>query len=202
MILFIGFFFYLLNYFLYKNELIYCTLNPYESGGVFWREATKLILFSVITFQIFTFVVISNKTNMLIFLLLVPLLGIDYYFYKGLKDLFTANCRNIPINEPEETFLDNFSRNVLKNRKKYLEDWGELRIDNTEDNLPITEMGLHDKQPKFDTNSYYRDPATLETYNELLLPAKFFKSIKFILTYDQNNVYEMKLDNENSYSFF
>ncbi|KAL6122192.1 early-responsive to dehydration stress protein [Nucleospora cyclopteri] len=191
----LGFCFYFFSYFVYKNELIYTSCNPYESGGVFWIEMTVFLVMGVIAFQLATFAtMISMKyTNVLYYV--IPLFIIDLYFYQAIGTLFHKNCTNYPLNEPEEEFLDEFASRFIVERKKMLKEWDEKMEAVDEDKIPVSELGIHDRNLVTNT-SYYKDPSMVVNISEIKLPYNFYLCIHFLRTFDYKNVFGFNKDVE------
>lgn len=186
--LILGWLYYIINYFVYKSELIYSQRNSYESGGTFWIETSMFIVLGVISFQISTVANLFSEGINNITLIILPLLIIDYYFYYALKSLFNRNVNNYPLNEPEEQFLDEFSNKFIVERKKMLENWEETEEHDDEDLFPITELGLHDRNIITNT-SHYKDPSTALNISHIMLPKNFYICIHYLKTFDFKNVF-------------
>lgn len=186
--LFLGFIYYYLNYFVYKNELVYSQRNAYESGGVFWSETSMFLILGVLAFQLSTIASLFAENYKYVLYFTFPLLVLDFYFYDALRVLFDKNIKCYPINEPEEEFLDEFSKIFLEERREMLETWDDKETTEDEDKFPITELGLHDRNIVTNT-SYYKDPSTVVNISHILLPSNFYIIVHFLRTFDYKNVF-------------
>ncbi len=200
LIIIVGLFYFFFSYFVYKNDLLYACKNPYESGGIFWSETTEFIILSVCFFQLATFisVIVKFQANYIVFVIM-PLLVIDFYFYKGLKELFRRNCLSRPINESEENFLDKFTKKVIAHRKEFLKEWNittQPFEEKDEDTMPISEIGIKDKSVGGD-HSYYKDPSMFMSSSKLKLPKHFYVCLYYLRTFDRNNVIGFNIGDDN-----
>lgn len=193
--LFLGFLYYYINYYAYKNELVYSQVNQYESGGIFWSETSMFIVLGVLAFQLSTIATLFAERYKNVLYFTIPLFILDFYFYTALKTLFDKNIKNYPINEPEEEFLDEFSKLFLEERKELLENWDENEQAEDEDKFPIVELGIHDRNIVSNT-SYYKDPSTVVNISHILLPSNFYVSIHFLRTFDYKNVFGFNYEAE------
>lgn len=189
----LGFFYYYINYFVYKNELVYSQRNSYESGGIFWTETSLFLMLGVVAFQLSTVAALFAENYGNLILITVPLVILDIYFYDALRSLFNKNVKNYPLNEPEEEFLDEFSTKFIEERRAMLENWEEEEDAEDEDLFPITELGLHDRNIVTNT-SHYKDPSTAIHISHIMLPSKFYRGVHFLRTFDFKNVYGFNLD--------
>lgn len=183
--------FYVFSYIIYRNELLYASRNDYESGGLHWKSCVRFILYALLTFQITMAVFIFSADIQSVFYLFIPLIFLTYITMEGMNMAFESSCENFPMNAPEEKFLDNFSRKTLEERHQLLSEWKEIGEEEDEDVLPITEIGFDSEKVELG-NSYYRDPAFVETSAEIILPHNFYKTVYFMMHWDKNNVMGLK----------
>ncbi|ORD94700.1 CSCL2 [Enterospora canceri] len=191
----LGFVYYYINYFVYKNELVYSQRNSFESGGIFWTETSMFLILGVLAFQLATIAILFAEKHKHIIYFTVPLIIMDFYFYDALKLLFDKNVKNYPLNEPEEHFLDEFSTKFVAERRDMLENWDEAEKAEDEDRFPITELGLHDRNIVTNT-SYYKDPSTVVNISHIMMPHNFYICLHFLRTFDYKNVFGFNVNRE------
>lgn len=189
-IIFVGLFFYILTYFVYKNDLLYATKNEYESGGIYWIYSVKIILYSVIIFQTMVFIKAYILNLKPIGFLIFPLYFLDYLYIKGVKEMFERNCNNVPINVHESQYIDAFTAHALKERINLLEAWNDKEDtdDDDRDSLIILELSNTIIDPK----DHYQDPSLAPERSELIFPERFFTVIDYIKKNDVDNIFLMK----------
>lgn len=187
----ISWIFYVINYLVYKNELLFATRNDFESGGAYWKPTVKFIFYSVITFQVVTGIFTYSKGFEMIFYGFLPLIFITFVFSEGLNIIFERSCENFPMNAPEEKFLDKFAKKTLEERFKILSQWKEIAIETDEDNLSITELGFKDEKADL-SESLYKDPSLLTSIGNIILPENFYRISHFLKSFDQKNLIGLK----------
>lgn len=187
----VAFVFYMFTYIVYKNELLYASRNAYESGGEYWKPCVKFIMFSLISFQIITAILAYSMNFFYVSCSFLPLIFFTAVCSISINDVFENSSENLPINAPEEKFLDNLSKKTLEERRRVLSEWKELGEETDEDLLQISELGFEDRSSKL-TESYYKDPSTLESIGNIILPQHFFKTVHFLKSFDKNNVFGLK----------
>jgi len=186
-----AFLFYWFSYLVYKNELVLATRNDYESGGTYWKPSVRFIMFSLIVFQASTAAITFSSGNTFISIFFLPLIFISSVCANGMDSIFAKSSENFPMNAPEEKFLDYFSKKVLEERYKLLNDWKELNEEFDHDVVPINELGFEDRKAKI-TESFYKDPSTLDSISNIILPRHFFITIHFVLCFDKNNLFRLQ----------
>lgn len=186
-----AFIFYLFSYIVYKNELLFATRNDYETGGEYWKPCVKFIMFSLVSFQVITAILAYSMNFFYVFCLFLPLIFFTSMFSISINEIFENSSENLPINAPEENFLNNLSKKTLEERYKVLSEWKELREEVDEDLIPISELGVEDRNTDL-KNSYYKDPSTRESIGNIILPKHFFKTIHFLKSFDKDNVFGLK----------
>lgn len=182
-----AFLFYWFSYLVYKNELLYATRNDYESGGYYWKPSVRFIMLSVVAFQISTATITFSSGNMLVSILFLPLIFMSVICLQGIEQIFDKSSDNFPMNTPEEKFLDFFTKKVMEERFKLLNDWKEISEEEDMDVIPVSEFGIEDKRLNR-SESYYNDPNMLESIGTIILPRNFFYVIQFIVSFDKKNV--------------
>lgn len=183
--------FYLFSYIIYKNDLLFATRNDYESGGSYWKPSINFIMLSVIAFQFSTAAITFSSGNTMVAYMFGPLIFVSFVCSQGINEIFDKSSENFPMNGPEEKFLDNFSKKVMQERHQMLSEWKELDEEEDQDTIPISELGFVDKVSQL-TGSFYRDPSTLASIGNLMLPKNFFMVIHFIKSFDKNNEFRLK----------
>lgn len=192
-----GLLFYLFNYIAYKNDLVFSTRNEYESGGAFWRVSLRVILFSVVVFQITTMAILLTSQRSYVFpVLCAPALLLDYLYLSGLGQMFEKSGAYYPIGLAEEKFLDDFCAHALSDRQGMLAGWTEPAVRPDEDVLSITEMSDGGAQKgaqagEQQAGALYQDPALLPNNSEIILPRHFFTVASYIRERDRENLYRM-----------
>lgn len=183
--------FYWFSYLIYKNELLYATRNDYESGGTYWQPSIRFIMFSVVSFQFSTAMITFSSGNRLISLLFSPMIFFTLICTFGIEQVFLRASYNFPMNAPEEKFLDYFSKKVMEERFKLLNEWKEIGEEEDQDIVPIKELGFEDED-SIQTDSFYKDPCMLFPVGHIILSAHFFIVLHFIMSFDKNNVFKLK----------
>lgn len=190
-ILLASFLFFFFSYFVYKNELLFATRNNYESGGSHFKPVIRFILLSLIVSQLSNLLVTFSYSSIWICLGFIPMIVISVYISYVIDDIFSKSCENFPINKPEEKFLDNFSKKVMKERFELLENWKEVVEEQDQDTLAITELGFHDSN--FNNRlSFYKDPCLISSIGNFIFPKNFFCIVSFVLSFDKNNEFKLK----------
>lgn len=183
--------FYLFSYLVYKNEMLFATRNDYESGGSYWKPSISFLMLSVMAFQLSTAAITFSSGNAFIAYMFGPLIFISFICSQGINEIFDKSSENFPMNGPEEKFLDSFSKKVMQERHQMLSEWKEMDEEEDQDIIPISELGFADKASQL-TESFYRDPSTLASIGNVMLPRNFFMVIHFIKSFDKNNEFRLK----------
>jgi hypothetical protein len=188
-----GFFYFLFNFYAFKNEFLYATRTEYESGGVFWQTSVKIIINSVLFFQIVTVAKFIADGRYFLFISVAPLLWISWNFESTINKLFRKCCNLHPLNIKEEQYLDEFTYKLNKERIELLNAWEEEENDpiNNIDRINVTDLGYIDED-EVSKKSYYRDPNTSSSISDFILPKRFFNLLKFLKKNDSQNLFGYK----------
>ncbi|EOB14457.1 putative membrane protein [Nosema bombycis CQ1] len=188
-----GFFYFLFNFYAFKNEFLYATRTEYESGGVFWQTSVKIIINSVLFFQIVTVAKFIADGRYFLFISVTPLLWISWNFESTINKLFRKCCNLHPLNIKEEQYLDEFTYKLNKERIELLNAWEEEENDpiNNIDRINVTDLGYIDED-EVSKKSYYRDPNTSSSISDFILPKGFFNLLKFLKKNDSQNLFGYK----------
>lgn len=202
-IVFVGLIFYLFTFIVYKNDLLYATKNEYESGGIYWIFTVKIIVYSVLIFQAVLFIKAYTSEYAFVTLLLLPLLLFDYMYVTGLKDMFERNSKYYPLNSREESYLDAFTSETLRQRLDMLTAWECDEDDSGDtDTLLIAEPSPVSPFTQNPSNvakaenappltNFYQDPSLVPEKSRLILPSYFYIVIKYIRENDSDNIFQM-----------
>lgn len=184
-----GWLFYLLTYFTYKNELLFAGLHEYESGGIYWCVSAKFIIFTVILFQIMNTIRIYLDGYTLLMLSIAPLFLLSYLFFTEITGLFERSSSNYPLNEPEESYLNDFSSRAVGERARILSTWTVINVGETDDSLSLVESSKANTEYK---KSFYRDPALAAGTCDLILPKGFYAVVEYLMQNDQEGIFGFK----------
>lgn len=188
-IVLLGAAFYAVNYFAYKNELIYAARVEFESGGIFWKYSAKFVLYSICIFHAATAAKIYVAGYGGIAVGLAPLGVFSYLYFSGLKQMFERSCEYFPINAVEEEYLDDFGSRAVAARADLLARWVEHTEAADEDTLPVAE--LHGGGSSEEPPALYRDPATATALSTIILPRHFYAVSRYIRDHDRDNVFRL-----------
>ncbi|TBU09405.1 putative calcium-dependent phosphate transporter [Hamiltosporidium magnivora] len=201
LILFIGAFYYITTYLVFKNECLYAVGNNFEAGGIHWDLVCKYVIYSLIIFQSCSAAQIFVLGSKLGAFSIIPMIIITVYFKKGIETMFTKSCNYYPLNVQEEQYIDEFSAKVLQERTLLLEDWDETADDIDIDSVGLDSLGFCDVEEQ-GKKFPYRDPSLFSSFSRLFLPHNFIKTMCFIEKYDKNNIFKMRDETEESKGFF
>lgn len=186
-IVYAAFLFYLFSYLIYKNELMYSTRNDYESGGTYWRPTTRFIMLSIVFSQISNFIITFTSGFKFVSFFYLPLMVATCVISYGIDEIFEKSSENFPMNKPEEDFINFFAKKVFEERCRLLNEWKDIGEMEDPDVIPISEMGFSDKNANIN-DSFYKDPCIMLSIGRFILPRNFFISIKFLKTFDKDNI--------------
>ncbi|KAI4292521.1 calcium permeable stress-gated cation channel [Pancytospora philotis] len=189
-ILVLGYLFYTVSYFTYKNELVYAAKNECESGGIFWKYSIRFIVYSICIFHLATAIKIFVEGYAGVALGLFPLILINYLYYTGLKSMFERSCDYPPIAKVEEEYLDDFAQQALQDRSELLAKW-VMNVENAdEDTLEVSSIQAEAVQSK--GSSLYRDPAMSSSLSTFIFPQHFYSVLSYIADKDKDDLYALK----------
>lgn len=186
-----GFIFFFFNFYAIKSEFLYSTRTEYESGGVFWETSARIIIYSVLFFQIATTAKMFADGAKLSCLAVLPLFWISWNFKNTIAKLFSKCCNSYPLNIKEEKYLDEFTHKLNSDRMELLNSWTEEEDKEIIDKIEVSDLGFQDKE-EVSKKSYYRDPSTTSSISDFRLPDRFFNFISFLKKSDKNNIFGYK----------
>jgi len=180
----LGLLFYIVTYLAYKNELLYASKSMYESGGIYWIWTVKFILYSILSFHFVSILLVGYICrSYFLTCSLIPLTIISYMYYTDLCSMMENSCLAYPINEKEETYLEDFSENAREERNEMLKNW---KNDPMKTDLDVMKIGGINKSIY---KNLYSDPAICMTFTEVVLPRNFYFMMRYLRARDDDNVF-------------
>ncbi|KAJ9064804.1 hypothetical protein DSO57_1026468 [Entomophthora muscae] len=94
-VLFVGVVYFVVGYFVVKNNLLYVYTRHYESHGLLWPFVYRHLLSGIILSQLFVLGTCLEKESSQP-LLIVPLILLSIYYYFHMRRAFPDDCRHLP----------------------------------------------------------------------------------------------------------
>ncbi|KAF7682900.1 Calcium permeable stress-gated cation channel 1 [Astathelohania contejeani] len=187
LILLVGFIYYLMTYFTVKTKLLFSCENSYtESGGLHWWPTMKMILWSLMAFQIGTSIKICLHENYTAGIVTCITFPITVFFYRILGSLFQNCCQTSSLEVFNECSASPFYKTYLKKKEEMLEKW--VMPSDIVDYIDLDIIVPFDAE----NLSIWEESIVFNGFERIILPKGFFKTMKFIKKNDFLNILNFK----------
>ena len=184
--IFLGFVYFLVMYYLYKNNVLYSSHNYFETGGEYWSYFLNYSIIVMVLSQIITMFQFSLRKNSLLTLSLLPCSFATIWMGSLITKSYEDACKFFPINKKEDEVFSKFSSAVLKKKLKDLEEW-----DHSYDKFEKDSVFLNELFQTAGQSYVFNDPSVSKAYKTILLPNPFFDTLIYIKKNDSSNIFKL-----------